>query len=98
MKPLTSLIGKGFQVTYDLEEAVREGRITSLPSNQAVLSDPVNGDFLRQVEHQIMLSMLSKAHVLPGTNLADLFPEVQPTNVEAYFRAGWELKQSIASK
>jgi len=45
-----------------------------------------------------MLSMLSKAHVLPGKDLAELFPEVQPTNIEAFFRAGWALKQSTTSK
>lgn len=92
------IIGKSFQVTYESEEAIRRGQITQLPSNQAVMSDPVSGEFLRQVEHQIMLSMFSKAHVLPGKNLAELFPEVQPTNIEDFFRAGWALKQSTASK
>jgi hypothetical protein len=86
-------IGESFKVTYDSEEAIREGRITQLKSNQVVMSE-----FLRKVEHQIMLSMLSKAHVLPGKNLAGLFPEVQPTNIEDFFRAGWALKQSTASK
>jgi hypothetical protein len=95
---LMLIIGKSFQVTYDSEEAVRKGQITPLPSNQAVLSDPASVEFLRQVEHQIMLSMLSKAHVLPGKDLAELFPEVQPTNIEAFFRAGWALKQSTTSK
>jgi hypothetical protein len=97
-KFLMLIVGKGFQVTYESEEAIRKGRITPLPSNQAVMSDPASGEFLRQVEHQIMLSMLSKAHVLPGKNLAELFPEVQPTNIEAFFKTGWALKQSTASK
>lgn len=85
-------------MTYDSEEAVYKGQITPLPSNQAVFSDPANGETFRQVEHQIMLSMFSRAHELPGKDLAELFPDVQPTNIEAFFRAGWALKQSTASK
>lgn len=85
--------GKDFKITYDSAEAIREGRITQLPSNEAVMSE-----FLRKVEHQIMLSMLSEAHILPGKNLAELFPEVQPTNIEDFFRAGWKLKQNALSK
>lgn len=92
------IIGKGFSITYDAEEAIREGRITPLPSNQAALSDPASGEFLRQVERQIMLSMLSRAHDLPGKNLAELFPEVQQTRIEDFFSAGWALKQSTATK
>ncbi|KFY51103.1 hypothetical protein V496_08933 [Pseudogymnoascus sp. VKM F-4515 (FW-2607)] len=97
VKDLDSLIrmvtGKNFEVIYDSEEAIREGRITQLQSNQAVM-----GDFLRKVEHQVMLSMLSKAHVLPGVDLSELFPEVQPTRIEDFFRAGWALKQGTTSK
>lgn len=84
-------------MTYDCVEAVHKGHITTLPSNEAVFSEP-GGEILRQVEHQIMLSMFSKAHELPGHNLAELFPDVQPINIEAFFRAGWELKQSTTSK
>lgn len=51
----------------------------------------------REVELQVMLSMLSNAHDLPGKNLAEIFPDVQPTNIEDFFRAGWELKQSTTS-
>jgi hypothetical protein len=55
-------------------------------------------EFLRKVEHQIMLSMLSKAHVIPGKNLAEIFPNVQPTDIEDFFRAGWALKQSTLNE
>nr|POE90201.1 hypothetical protein CFP56_20668 [Quercus suber] len=90
--------GRNFEVTYDSVEAVRKGHITPLPSNQAVFSNPVTGETFRQVEHQIMLSMLSNAHDLPGRNLAEIFPDVQPTDIEEFFRAGWELKQDTARK
>jgi hypothetical protein len=87
------MIGKSFQITWESENAIRDGRITQLPSNHAIFSDQTNGEFLRKVEQQIMLSMLSHAHDLPGKNLAELFPEVQPTKIEDFVRAGWEIKQ-----
>lgn len=78
-------------------EAIRSGFVTPLPSNQAVFSDPAKGDLLHQVELQVMLSMLSRAHDLPGKNLAELFPDVQTTTIKDFLEAGWALKQSRGS-
>ena len=96
-KFLILLIGKDFKVTYDSVEAIHKGHITPLPSNQAVFEDPVKGEMFREVELQVMLSMLNNAHDLPGKNLAELFPDVQTTNIEDFLRAGWTLKQSTLS-
>ena len=93
-KILILIIGKDFKVTYDSVEAIHKGHITPLPSNQAVFKEPAKGEMFHEVELQVMLSMLSNAHDLPGKNLAELFPGVQTTNVEDFFRAGWTLKQS----
>lgn len=65
-----------------------------MPSNQAVFEDPAKGELLYQVELQVMLSMLSHVHELPGKNLAEIFPEVQTTDIEDFFKAGWALKYS----
>lgn len=94
---LTLITGKDFHVTYDSEEAVRQGQITPLPSNQAVFDEPEKGELFHEVELQVMLSMFSHAHDLPGKNLAELFPDVQITNIEDFLRAGWALKQSTTS-
>ncbi len=96
-KFLTLIIGKDFKVTYDSVEAIHKGHITPLPSNQAVFEEPAKGEMFREVELQVMLSMLSNAHDLPGKNLAELFPDVQTTSIEDFFRAGWTLKQSTVS-
>ncbi|KAF2430777.1 NmrA family transcriptional regulator [Tothia fuscella] len=94
LEPLIQEVtGQSFQITWDSEDVIRDSRITQLPSNHAIFSDGTNGEFLRKVEQQIMLSMLSHAHDLPGKDLAELFPEVQPTKIEDFIRAGWELKQ-----
>ncbi|ORY11781.1 NmrA family transcriptional regulator [Clohesyomyces aquaticus] len=90
--------GNDFQVIYDSSEAIHKGLITPLPSNQPVFSDPVKGELFHEVERQVMLSMLSHAHVLPGTDLADLFPDVKKTNIEQFFKEGWELMQSRGSE
>ena len=92
------IIGKDFKVTYDSVEAIHKGHIAPLPSNQAVFEEPVKGEMFREVELQVMLSMLSNAHDLPGENLAELFPDVQITSIEDFFRAGWTLKQSQISE
>ncbi|TGJ83449.1 hypothetical protein E0Z10_g5288 [Xylaria hypoxylon] len=101
VKDLESLIkkatGKDFKVTYDSVEAIHEGRVTPLPSNQAVFNDPAIGELFHAVELQVMLSMLSNAHDLPGKNLAELFPDVETTNIEDFFKAGWALKQGATS-
>ena len=94
---LILIIGKYFKVTYDSVEAIRKGHITPLPSNQAVFEEPAKGEMFHEVELQVMLSMLSNAHDLPGKNLAELFPDVQTTNIEDFLRAGWSLKQSTIS-
>lgn len=94
---LTCIPGKKFKVAYDSAEDIHKGHITQLPSNTAVFQDPAKGEMFRDVERQVMLSMLSGAHDLPGKNLAELFPEVQTTDIEDFFRAGWTLKQSRAS-
>ena len=73
------------------------GQVTALPSNRAVFEEPGKGEMFREVELQVMLSMLSNAHDLPGKDLAELFPNVQTTNVEDFLRAGWTLKQSTMS-
>ena len=91
------IIGKQFHVTYDPEDAVRGGQVTQLKSNEPIMNDPNGGEFLRQVELQIMRSMLSRSHDLPGTNLAELFPEVPTTKIEDFFTAGWTLKQEQSS-
>ncbi|KAI1840730.1 hypothetical protein JX265_002093 [Neoarthrinium moseri] len=97
VKDLETLIkkvtGKNFEVTYDSIESIHKGRITPLPSNQAVFKDPVKGELLHQVEIQVMLSMLSNAHELPGKDLAQVFPNVQKTEIEDFLRAGWKLKE-----
>ena len=87
------MIGKNFKVTYDSAEAIHKGHITPLPSNWAVFEEPAKGEMFREVEQQVMLSMLSNAHDLPGKDLAELFPDVQTTKVEDFFRAGWTLKR-----
>ena len=97
-KLLTLITGKEFQVIYDSVEAIHKGLVTPLPSNQAVFSDPAKGELFHQVELQVMLSMLSHAHDLPGKNLAEIFPEVQTTNIEDFFKEGWKLKQSRGSE
>lgn len=94
---LTCIPGKKFKFAYDSVEDIQKGHITQLPSNTAVFQDPAKGEMFREVERQVMLSMLSGAHDLPGKNLAELFPEVQTTDIEDFFRAGWTLKQSRAS-
>lgn len=94
---LTLVTGKNFKVTYDPVEAIQKGHVTALPSNRPVFDDPAKGEIFREVEVQVMLSMLSHAHDLPGKNLAELFPEVEPTDIEDFFRAGWALKQSATS-
>ncbi|PVH91807.1 NAD(P)-binding protein [Periconia macrospinosa] len=86
---IQKVTGKQFQIAHDRQEDIVEGQITQLPSNKGVMTD-----FLRKVEHQIMLSMLSKAHVLPGKDLAELFPEVQPTKIENFLEAGWDMKKT----
>ncbi|KID73971.1 Oxidoreductase swnN [Metarhizium brunneum] len=100
VKDLESLVnkvtGKKFKVAYDSVEDIHKGHITQLPSNTAVFQDPAKGEMFRDVERQVMLSMLSRAHDLPGKNLAELFPEVETTDIEDFFRAGWTLKQSRA--
>ncbi|KPM42090.1 hypothetical protein AK830_g4484 [Neonectria ditissima] len=88
------ITGKDFKITYDSVEAIHDGHVTALPSNQAVFQDSSKGELFREVKRQVMLSMLSNAHQLPGKNLAELFPEVQATNIEDFLRAGWTLKQS----
>ena len=88
------MVGKDFKVTYDSVEAIHKGHITPLPSNRAVFDEPAKGEMFHEVELQVMLSMLSNAHDLPGKNLAELFPDVQITNIEDFLRAGWTLKQS----
>ena len=98
LKLLILISGKDFHVTYDSVEEIRKGHITPLPSNRAVFEDPAKGELFHEVEHQVMLSMLSNAHELPGRNLADLFPDVQTTNIEEFLRAGWILKQKKISK
>jgi hypothetical protein len=90
-------IGKDFKVTYDSVEAIHKGHITPLPSNLAVFEDPAKGKFFREVELQVMLSVLSNAHDLPGKNLAELFPDVQATEIEPFFRQGWAIKQRASS-
>ncbi|EFQ97952.1 hypothetical protein MGYG_00988 [Nannizzia gypsea CBS 118893] len=87
--------GKDFKVTYDSIESIHKGQITPLTSNRPVFDDPVKGKLFQEVETQVMLSMLSGAHDLPGKNLSELFPEVQVTNIEDFLRAGWELKQGL---
>ncbi|KAF2965337.1 hypothetical protein GQX73_g8240 [Xylaria multiplex] len=89
--------GKDFKVTYVSVEAIHKGHITTLPSNQAVFNDPARSELFREVERQVMLSMLSYAHDLPGENLAEMFPDVETTDIEEFLRAGWELKQSTTS-
>ena len=96
-KLLTLILGKDFHVTYDSVEEIHKGHITPLPSNLPVFEDPAKGELFHQVERQVVLSMLSKAHELPGKNLAELFPDVQTTNIEDFLRAGWILKQSATS-
>ena len=96
-KLLILIIGKDFHVTYDSVEAIHKGHITPLPSNRAVFEEPAKGELFHEVERQVMLSMLSNAHELPGKNLAELFPDVQTTNIEDFLRAGWILKQSAIS-
>ena len=96
-KFLTLITGKDFKVTHDSVEAIHQGHITPLPSNRAVFEEPGKGELLHEVELQVMLSMLSNAHDLPGKNLAELFPNVQTTNIEDFFRAGWTLKQGKIS-
>ena len=91
------MTGKDFHVTYDSAEAIHKGHITPMPSNRAVFEDPAKGELFHEVERQVMLSMLSHAHELPGKNLAEIFPDVQPTNIEDFLRAGWKLKQSTIS-
>jgi hypothetical protein len=91
---LTLILGKDFQVTYDSLEALRNGRVTQLPSNEPVFSDPAKGKLLHQVELQVMLSMLSHAHKLPGKDLAELFPDVETTDIEDFLRKGWALKNN----
>ena len=88
------MIGKNFKVTYDSAEAIHKGHITPLPSNWAVFEEPAKGEMFREVEQQVMLSMLSNAHDLPGKDLTELFPDVQTTKIEDFFRAGWTLKQN----
>lgn len=94
---LMSITGKDFKVTYDSVEAIHRGQVTPLPSNRAVFEEPGKGEMFHEVELQVMLSMLSNAHDLPGKDLAELFPKVQTTNVEDFLRAGWTLKQSTMS-
>ncbi|KAI1179733.1 hypothetical protein F4777DRAFT_397214 [Nemania sp. FL0916] len=89
--------GRDFKVTYDSVEAIHEGRVTPLPSNEAVFKDPAKGEMFQEVELQVMLSMLSNAHDLPGKNLSEIFPDVQTTGIEEFFRAGWALKQGTTS-
>lgn len=91
------IIGKDFKVTYDSVEAINKGIITHLPSNLTVFKNPANGELFRGVELQVMLSVLNNAHDLPGKNLAELFPDVRTTNIEDFFRQGWELKQRATS-
>ncbi|KAI2623010.1 hypothetical protein GGS26DRAFT_600627 [Hypomontagnella submonticulosa] len=98
LEPLIKKVtGRDFKVTYDSAEAIHKGHITPLPSNQVVFDDPAKGELFHAVELQVMLSMLSHAHDLPGKNLAELFPEVQTTNIEDFLRAGWALRQSAVS-
>ena len=78
------MIGKNFKVTYDSVEAIRKGHITPLPSNRAVFEEPAKGQMFCEVEQQVMLSMLSNAHDLPGKDLAELFPNVQTTKIEGF--------------
>ncbi|EFE33481.1 uncharacterized protein ARB_07841 [Trichophyton benhamiae CBS 112371] len=88
-------IGREFKVTYDSVESIQKGQITPLTSNRPVFDDPQKGKLFQEVEVQVMLSMLSNAHDLPGKNLAELFPEVHVTNIEDFLRAGWEMKQGL---
>ncbi|USP76413.1 SwnN [Curvularia clavata] len=97
VKDLATLIkkvtGKEFNVIYDLVEDIHKGLITPLPSNQSVFNDPAKGELLHRVQMQVMLSMLSHAHNLPGKDLTELFPDVQQTEIEQFIREGWAIKQ-----
>ncbi|KAL6720325.1 hypothetical protein ACLMJK_002246 [Lecanora helva] len=98
LEPLFKKVtGRNFQVTYDSVEAINKGHITPLPSNGLVFEDPEKGEIFHQVELQVMLSLLSNAHELPGKDLAEMFPDVRTTNIEDFLKAGWALKQSKTS-
>ena len=53
-----------------------------------MFEEPAKGEVFREVEQQIVLSMLSNAHDLPGKDLAEIFPDVQTTKIEDFFTAG----------
>lgn len=90
------MIGKDLKVTYDSVDAIHKGHITPLPSNRAVFEEPAKGEMFYEVEQQVMLSMLSNEHNLPGKDLAELFPNVQTTKIEGFLGVGWTLDKTVS--
>jgi len=87
-------IGRDFAVTYDSTEAVYSGQITQLPSNKELFADPSWGELYQLVEKEAMFALLSDGYDLHGKNLADIFPDVQTTNIEDFLEQSWRLKEN----
>ena len=84
--------GRDFTVIYDSAEAIQRGRITPLPSNKQLFADPSWGEVYRLVEKEVMFTLLSNGYDLHGKNLADIFPDIQTTDITDF------LKQSLVLK
>lgn len=89
-------IGRDFTVVYDSAEAIRSGRITQLPSNQALFADATWGEVYQVVEKEAMFTVLSNGYDLKGQNLADIFPDVKTTDITEFLAQSWALKQDQA--
>ncbi|KAK5996420.1 Oxidoreductase swnN [Cladobotryum mycophilum] len=89
--------GRDFKVTWESPEAIRKGEITMLPSNKPTFEQPFFGDIFRGIEKEVLLTVLSDGYELPGKNLAEIFPDVQTTNIEEFLAEAWKLKEAKAS-
>lgn len=86
-------IGRDFKVTYDSAEAIYSGQVTQLPSNKQLFADPSWGELYQLVEMEAMFTLLSDGYDLHGKNLADLFPDVETTDIEDFLGQSWRLKE-----
>ncbi|KAK2592578.1 hypothetical protein QQS21_009723 [Conoideocrella luteorostrata] len=95
---INKISGRNFKVTWETPEAIRQGEITMLPSNKPIFAQPVLGDIFRGIEKEVLLTVLSNGYELPGKDLAEIFPDVQTTNLEEFLREAWKVKEAMDLK
>lgn len=80
---------------YDSAEDIHQGKITQLPSNQSLFSDPEWGDLYSLVEKETLCTLLSNGYDLKGTDLGNMFPHIQTMTVEEIFKIACASEQDL---